>query len=130
MPRLPHSKLKQLRHFAVAAVIFAALTFGPARSPGSAANTPSDLSAGTNASLPEGLLEAVREALGPQAAVALAGLRNRCGCCVPVGSATSAQVAPMYTFVTVCRPRIGGGLAQILGRQRLPKVYCSPGLRY
>ena len=36
-----------------------------------AAATPRDLSATTKASLPEGLLEAVREALGPQAAAGL-----------------------------------------------------------
>ena len=45
MPRLPQSKPKQLRHFAVAALIFAAVTLAPG---GMAANTPSDLSAITN----------------------------------------------------------------------------------
>ena len=73
MFRLSQSNPKRLRHLAVAALIFAAVTLAPGPSSGSAASTPSKLSAGTRASLPEGLLEAARKALGPQAAAALAG---------------------------------------------------------
>ena len=45
-------------------MIFAAFTLGPAGATGMVASTPIDLSASTKASLPEELLEAVREALG------------------------------------------------------------------
>jgi hypothetical protein len=51
-------------------MIFAALILA---SVGMAAATPGDPSVGSHASLPEGLFEAVREALGPQAAAVLVG---------------------------------------------------------
>ena len=57
-PTTPHRLLISL--------IMTTLALALGTFPGPAASAPSDLSASTKASLPEGLLEAVREALGPQ----------------------------------------------------------------
>ena len=72
IPRPTQFNPKRPRNFTVAALIFAALTLAPGPSLGSAANAPRDLSTSTDATLPAGLLKAVRGALGPQAAAALA----------------------------------------------------------
>ena len=66
IPRLTQSNPKRLRRLS-AAFIATALMLVAAAAPSLAASTPSDLGASKDASLPGGMLEAVREALGPSA---------------------------------------------------------------
>ena len=63
--RLTQSNPKRFRRLS-AALNATAQMLVPGPSPGSAANATRNLNVSTNASLPEELLEAVREALGPQ----------------------------------------------------------------
>ena len=59
-------------HRLMIALILTAITLALGTSPSPAASALAELDPSADASLPEGLLEAVREALGPQAAAALA----------------------------------------------------------